>query len=222
VGPNIVKAWFESAINPLLIGLENEAALLRSGTYTWRAHSRQMLAILPVRSHVPYGTWANLDQFLSFYHEIAEMCRAHDLAVAELAKACGQVYDSLIANHDFKNLVRTACQSDRVDFPPGQTRAIFVQTHDLSNIEGWIAEYVVNSSGPLGNQYVVAPLWNAFREEFLAYRQQQPTCAIWDDVERIRQDLLEIVDQLVSSLQNTRNSLSIQFDVPPASLEERE
>jgi hypothetical protein len=142
VGPNIVKAWFESAINPLLIGLENEAALLRSGTYTWRAHSRQMLAILPVRSHVPYGTWANLDQFLSFYHEIAEMCRAHDLAVAELAKACGQVYDSLIANHDFKNVVRTVNSgqiSVLLDAGPLQTLFLlhyFEQTQQIGTERG--------------------------------------------------------------------------------------
>jgi hypothetical protein len=222
VGPKIVRAWFESAINPLLIGLESEAALLRNSTCTWRAHSREMLAIIPVRSHIPYGIGANLDQFLSFHENVAALCKAHDLSVAELAEACGRMYDSLLANLSFKNAIETACQSDRVNFPPGQTRAIFTETPELNKVVGWIAEYVVNSSGPLGSQYVAASIWNAFREEFLAYREKLPIRAIWTDVERIRRELLETVDQLLSSLRNTRNSLSLQFDVPPAPLEGRE
>ena len=90
VGPNIVRAWFDSAINPLLLGLQNECAILRKHTFTWREHSGQMLVIRSVRGHVPLG-WANFEQFLFFYGDITEFCKNHDVFVMELAVACHNV-----------------------------------------------------------------------------------------------------------------------------------
>jgi hypothetical protein len=219
VGPNIVKAWFESALNPLLRGLENEAAVLRKNTFTWRERTGEMAAILPIYSHLRADKWGNLDQFLLFYGEIKRLCDQHDVLVTELAHACQRMFDTLLSNQEFTRLVTEVYESDRLALPPGQTTRMFQEAHKVSVIIRWIAEYIVNSSGPLGDHHWTAPLWNPFREEFLMLAKHGALQNAWLDVERVARELLSIVEQLLSLLRQVRHELSIKFDVPPEPLE---
>ena len=207
VGPNIVRAWFESAINPLLLGLENEETVLRQHTFTWREHNGRMLAIRSVHGHVPYGRWGNLEQFLSFYGNIAELCNAHDICVTELAQACQRMFEALLSNGEFREFVRGVLAD---------------QTQQSQHIVRLLAQHIVNGSGRPGSSYAIAAVWDPFREEFLAFRLKEPIRGLWEETDGKGQQLLELVDELISALKDARNSLSLKFDVPPEPLDERE
>lgn len=78
VKPPLVRAWFDTVLNPLIGGLRMEAALLVQGDLTWRAHARRFASLVPVRSHVTAEAWDNLDQFVSIYPETAGRMEDHD------------------------------------------------------------------------------------------------------------------------------------------------
>ncbi len=209
-GPNIVRAWFETAINPLLSGLESEAALLRNGNFSWRWHTGRMLAIMPVRSRLfSYGRAANFDQFLRFHEESASVCEKHDRQVKELAESSQDLFDSLLTDQDFRALVSDSVQALLEDEPsPMMTE--------------WIAEHVVNGSGELGAHYVIAPLWNKFRDQLLAVRLAPRHNFLSEKQEEIGRNLLQTVTDLMSCLTDARQSLSLKFDIPPEPLETRD
>jgi hypothetical protein len=156
---------------------------------------------------VPYGRWANFEQFLSFYGDIAELCSAHDVWVTELAQACQRMFEALLSNCEFREFVRGAPTD---------------QTHPLDHIMRLLAQHVVNGSGLLGSQYAIAAIWNPLREEVLRFRLREPVRGLWEEADRKGREMLGIVDELISALKEARNSLSLKFDVPPEPLEERD
>jgi len=222
VGPNIVRAWFDTAINPLLLGLENEHSVLTKHTFTWREHNGQMITIRSVWGHVPYTKWANFEQFLSFYGDIAGLCKAHDIRVVELAQACQRVFEALFSSTEFRDFVAEACESPLLKLNPGQTKEMFAKVCESDQDIRWLVQNVVNGTELVGRGNEMAPIWDPFREAFLSFRRKEPIRGLWEEADRQGQQLLEIVEELISALKDARNSLSLKFDVPPEPLDERE
>ncbi len=215
VGPRIVRAWLKTVINPLIAALQNESRLLSNRNFTWRAGSGAMLLIAPVRHHLEYTKWANCDQFISFFPDVAELCETHDRQAPELSSACKRLYELLIGSSEFVKAVVDAMDSDRLVLEPGQTREMFTKAHAPAAIVTMIAEYVVNGTGPLGGEYWTAPLWNSFREQFISFPTRGATFAAWEVVEHEAEDLLSTIAGLIPCLLQVRDSLSLTFDIPP-------
>src|SRR5713101_8242128 len=54
-GPNIVRAWFDTVIQPALRGLETEQSFLERKNWTFRFHPLSLEFIGPLREHLPGG-----------------------------------------------------------------------------------------------------------------------------------------------------------------------
>ena len=192
--------------------LETERHLLSLRRFTWRAHSGEMFGIIPVRFHLEYGKVANFDQLLSFFPELDMRCRKHDELVGDLAKACKRLYYSLMNDPAFRNEVACAFESDLPEFPG--TKEGFARMYNQGEAAELIAEGVVNGAGLLRNRWVEA-LWDPFQERFLAFRTRGPAGEAWKDVEHKAEELLASVELLIACLGETRNALSLRYDVPP-------
>src|SRR5580698_567302 len=83
-GPNIVRAWFDTVFQYVLGRLESERGLLLRRNWTFRFYNRSLEYIVTLGDHMPVGVRENLEQFASFFPDIGELLKAHDLKVVNL------------------------------------------------------------------------------------------------------------------------------------------
>src|SRR6266446_6460445 len=83
-GPKIVRAWFDTVINPLLKSLDHERSCLSRFNWTWQFRTGSLDSIRPVQDYVLSEAKENLEQFLDFYPRIRQKTKHHDDAVASL------------------------------------------------------------------------------------------------------------------------------------------
>ena len=67
VGPRIVRAWFDTVVNPLIDALESEMRVMQDGNFTWRFRPAGFEYIRPIRQHLDPRFLANLEQLCTLY-----------------------------------------------------------------------------------------------------------------------------------------------------------
>jgi hypothetical protein len=77
-----------------------------------------------------------------------------------------------------------------------------------------LAEYIVNNTDVLPTYFTLSPLWNRFREDFLAIAETPSVVDQYKLTTRAGTKLLQIVNRLSGLLKEIREELSIQYDMP--------
>src|SRR5215510_2788931 len=106
VSPRIIRAWFDTVLNPLLYGLSIEADVLSQGNLTWRLRTQSPVSLVPVRSLLMDLVQANLDQFLSLHPECIGPIEEHDAELARLVECCRTLHGRLIASKEMQATFR--------------------------------------------------------------------------------------------------------------------
>src|SRR5215210_6764904 len=83
-GPNIVRAWFDTVINPLIRALEVEKKYLGKKDWTWRFGTKSLEAVRPVQGIIGYEAMANLKLVFEFYPDVERMTREREEKREEL------------------------------------------------------------------------------------------------------------------------------------------
>src|SRR5437879_9565716 len=96
LSPNLVRAWFDTVLNPLLRGLAMEVTALAERNLTWRFPAAQFASLVPVKQHIPAEAWDNWEQILSLYPECAAPAQEHDGKLQRLHDACRSFESRLV------------------------------------------------------------------------------------------------------------------------------
>jgi hypothetical protein len=91
----LVRAWFNTVLNPLLQALQTEVRLLAEGNFTWRFEQRTLASFASVEAYIAQMAWPNLKQFLSLFPEYRDLIEAHDRGVQMLLEACREMESAL-------------------------------------------------------------------------------------------------------------------------------
>jgi len=200
VKPPLVRAWFDTVLNPLIGGLRGEADLLARGDLTWRAHARRFASLVPVRSHVTVEAADNLDQFISIYPETASRMEDHDRKLQVLLERASEYHAVLIRNTTFREM--------------SQRLADAVPSLDQTEAAEIAAEYVFNCITSLPNYYSTSQFWNAHSYEFLKFREHADVRRVYEPTNAAALDLIAAVAQLSTTLTSLRGELSLEYGVP--------
>jgi len=92
IGPRIVRAWFDTVLNPLIEFVELELALLGRRNWTYSFGARTLELIQPVRQRFSN---ANLEQILEMNVELSANLETHDAAVERLRSAVTALHSAL-------------------------------------------------------------------------------------------------------------------------------
>ena len=227
IGPNIVRAWFDSVINPLLRALETERELLQKRNWTWRFRPAGLELIRPARVYVEPEARDNLKQFAALNPDCGRAIDSHDAKVHALLEECTKLHEATVRDESFRALCARVTSAESLSG---------LNVADLSELFGAyppedhlniLAQYVTNNTGELGSYYVSAKLWNRYRTEFLGLRDRPNVRSHYKLTSEAGESLLREVNRLIQLLEEKRLALSLEYDQPyvavtrPAGLSER-
>jgi len=217
IGPNIVRAWFDTVINPVLDGLEIERDLLRKKNWTWQFQPGGLESIRHITVYVAPEARPNLELFLQLNPAVALIGKAHDKAVDELSRACAELQTALQNSPRLRALYLQFTSPESLE-KMHRTVADLFGAYPQSNHLALLAQYIVNNTAELPDYYYTAPLWNKYRKAWLALLSLPAVRSRSDAVSSAGAGLLRQVDRLILLLSRTRLRLSLEHDVAPGTL----
>jgi hypothetical protein len=212
--PNIVRAWFDTVINPLLDAFELERGLLQKKNWTWQFQAGGLESIRHVTGHIALEARPNLELFSQMNPEIAVLLEKHDKAVDKLSQSCAELQTALQNSSRLRELyLKFTSQKSLATMH--RTLADLFGAYPQSQHLSLLAQYIVNNTPDLPDYYYTAPLWNKYRRIFLALLSSPSVRSRSNAVNAAGAELLRYVNRLILLLRTKRLRLSLKYDVPP-------
>jgi hypothetical protein len=209
--PNLVRAWFDTVLNPLVGGLRTEAHQLESGELSWRFEWQKLVSLVPVKEHIAAAAWDNWEQFVSLYPQCQPPTEKHDCLLRELSERCRVLEKVLVDSQPMQEAFAHAASA----LDEAALKSCFGATPPEDYLKV-LAEYIINNVQRLPGYFTTASFWNKHGAEFLKIRQSAEVRRSWDDTVGAASDLRRAVDGLLELLISLRNQLSLSLDVPIA------
>ncbi len=211
VGPNIVRAWFDTALNPIIEFLETEIGLLGRRNWTYSFGARNLNLIQPIKPHF-YN--ANLEQILQANAELNLGIEEHDKTVEKLRSAVVSIHDALVYNREFIALGESLLRPESLaTMGIMEMDAIFGAYSEDDRLK-IIAQYVVNGTGDLPPHYSTAKFWNHTRAAFSDIATRDGVDSYVKKAEVFAESLSAVGKSLLLDLKQLRQDLSYRHDVP--------
>jgi hypothetical protein len=205
VSPSIVRAWFDTVLNPLIYGLRIESSVLHQGNLTWRFRLGRPVSLVPVRSLLMDAFHDNLDQFLTLHPEFVAPMKEHDMGLGLLIESCRKLESTLINSEEMRSLFQRLTTPEALG---GQDVAeVFraIRPEDRLKV---VAELMINSVTELPDYYSMADFWYVHHGEFLKLRETPAIRPFWETTYHAAERLLQEVDQLIDLLKKVQETLS--------------
>ena len=216
VGPNIVRAWFDTVINPILEALEMERGLLRKKNWTWQFRPGGLESMRHLRGYIALEARPNLELFERLNPGVASILKAHDTGVDKLARACAELQTVLQTNSRLRDLYSKFTSPKSLE-TINRTVADLFGGYRQSDHIALLAQFIVNNAAELPDYYYTAPFWNRHRTAFLAFLRSPSLKSRSDAVNTAGAELLRQVETLIILLGRLRLSLALEYDLPPGS-----
>jgi len=239
-GPQVVRAWFDTVINPVLNCLERENTLLSRSNWTWQFRTGALEYIRPIRHYVPGPARENLQQFLLFYPKVKRIIDRHDSETETLENACSRLHRTLVNESPLPSVYRDTTSLTPLRSIPSRARvpedsaadagaerllAEYFGGYPPSDHLALLAQYILNNAGDLPDHITTASLWNHFRERFISILRSPSVDQHYRSLSEAGARLRETSSTLSRTLQRERLELSVEYDVPyvdPASIQHSE
>ncbi len=223
VGRRIVRAWFDTIINPLLSSFKTEQTFLHKKNWTWQFQPSHLESIRPVLDMISNLYEDNLEQFIEFFPSIGADMNRHDDSAAKLLIECEALHKVLAESPALQELYEkfTAPESlaklevRDVDKNVAYLFGSYPQAEHLK----FLAQCIVNNTGWLPSYYTTAPFWNKYDAEFLKLLEYPGIREHNKRVLKAGEALSKAAEQLITSLKATRAKLSLQYDEPLVAVE---
>jgi hypothetical protein len=222
----IVCAWRDAVINPLIDVLQREEDLINRPTGTWDRRSLTFKHFANLENFDSIS--ANREQFLENYEHLTTEFMTHDRMLTHLNKTCRVFFDDLIKSSWFIDRFNDATTADALnelknESPRLESRQTVAEILDelfgRSNHEeqlALIAEFTINHENRLSiDDRTSAPFWNKNRASFLQLvSSYSPLEESWQIVIDAKREFFGVVVNLKESLKAIRSELSIQHGIP--------
>jgi hypothetical protein len=218
LSPRIVRALFDTVINPLLRALPQEYELLSQRNWTWRFRAGSLELIRAIPLYVDDLTRDNLELFGELYPEGQKYFDIHDKGVGQLIMSCSECHVVVKANKTFTETYERAIKpGSLVNMGIENASAIFGAYPEENHLDV-LAEQVVNNTGSLPAYYPISRLWNRYREELLNVLAEPGVRGSYDKVLKAGKEIRVNTLPLLTYLKQRRLELSLKYGEPYAAL----
>jgi hypothetical protein len=216
LSPRIVRALFDTVINPLLRALPEEYELLEQRNWTWRFRPRSLELIRAIPAYVDDLTRDNLELFVELYPSGQKYFTAHDKGVAHLVAACRECHRAVKGSGTLREIYERVTSPDSlVELGIAVISGIF-GAYPQENHLDVLAEQVVNNTGSLPAYYPISRLWNKYRDAFLNILAEPDVRPTYDVVLQAGQKMQDTNLLLLTYLKQQRLQLSLKYGEPYA------
>lgn len=218
----VVRAWFDTVINPLIDILENEDKTINEKTWAWTRHYRRIEGLQLLSS-----ISVNLDQFLISYSQARDLFKSHDAAVLRLRDRVSEYHEAIRSSVELKAVYDEATQPEMIRkmveayphaFPSAQDDEQVLQSTLGPDEErlATLSEAIVNERGEviLGSGWGPAPFWNLHREVLIGVSQGERFLDYRREVALAWTELGSVIESASQSLQDIRHQLAIKHGEP--------
>lgn len=220
-GKDIVRAWFDDAINPLLSRLTSELRVLTDTRWSWNSKSQAFTGLDKLTTPS-----SNEEDFIERYPEIEDAFKRHDDVLAQL-NSKGEKFFRRVADSTYLHDELTrACTEESllaltVEYPnrfrekpgPGMLDELFGRNRDEDELLRSFAEWTINGLGPQRNDSLYL-FWDYNRQQFLQLLIFPPLSEYREQVQSLRGKLKELDEEVAASLKAIRRELSEEHKVP--------
>jgi hypothetical protein len=215
--PKIVRALFDSVINPLLHVLPQEYELLEQRNWTWRFRADSLELIRMITQYLNQQTKDNLELFIELYPEQKTWFTDHDKGVESLIAACKKCHAAVKASKRFRRVFERATTPESlVELGVAEISGIFGAYPKESHLDV-LAEQVVNNAGDLPVYYPISRLWNTYGTEFLNVLAEPDVRESYATAVKAGDHLKGNTSALMKSLRERRLEMSLEYGEPFAS-----
>jgi len=214
VGPRIVRAWFDTVINPLIGALDTELQLLDKGNWTWRFRPPSLELIRPARRYLEPAAAATLEQVCHLNPPTRAIVSSHDVAVRQAFEIVAKLHEALTNSPEFVSLCDSLWAPQALAAIGAQSIGDVFGAYQPEDEYQLVAQYVVNHVGDLPAYYTTSKFWNRHRDKFLEMLNRPPIDAVNKSQIEASGKLQTETRQLLSHLDELRLNLSLQHDVP--------
>lgn len=223
----VVCAWRDSVINPLLYVLWSERDYLMKKKWEWDIYQGGLQGLTYLSNRV-YNS-GNQEEFLDQYPHIHVAMEEYDKCVTHVYEYCNELFEAIKNNDFIRDLYLQAISSESIQ----QLRDTFhQQLHHHATDEAVIkelfghsttqdhhltvlAQYIISNRGELGvGMTTTAPLWNTYRDKFCVAPDYPPLLAYKSNADKARNELILSTNTLIDELKKIRTELARQHGVP--------
>jgi hypothetical protein len=214
IGPRIVRAWFDTVINPLIDSLESEIRIAVKGNWTWRFRPPSLEMIRPASRYLERIAVASLEQICDLEPETRAVTQAHDDSVETVFEKAAALHKALTNSRAFTSL----CDSfwDESALAAAGLRDIqdIIGAYPLEYRYDIIAQYIVNNVGELPDYYTTSTFWNRHRAALMGALDHPEIHPHRESLVQAGQRLVGATQDLLRRLKDLRLKLSLEHDVP--------
>lgn len=209
--PQIVSAWFQTVINPILDNLKIEIGLLSDKYWTWRYKVMNLESIRNIEEYIEPAYRPNYEQFSQQQQEVRKIIELHNRGVNILYRCCKSMQEGLEKLPSLRQKYEDAIKSD-------EDKKLFGSFPEEERIK-LLAQYIVNNITQLSSSYGTAPFWNKYAKDFLSLREHPKISEAYKLSLEGGELLIEGAKMSVESLSLARTMLSLKYGVPPVSVD---
>jgi len=224
-GKEIVEAWRDDAINPLISVLEEEQKTLQDKRWTWNRSYREFSGLSKLTDSSQFS--ANKEDFIDRHRNIVELLRQHDDTAKQVNEAGCELFEQLsttpfirdmfrklTAEKELQTLIAENPNRFRSDVPKEVFAELFPAHENEQERLDTFAEWSINGFSP-ANAPAFVTFWNAAKYSFYSLVQYPPLSEYRKVVEEARRKLLETNQRLIDELKSIRRDLSEKHNIAP-------
>ncbi len=218
----VVRAWFDTVINPLIYTLENERKTIGEKTWAWNRHNRKIEGLQLLSS-----ISVNLEQFLLSYSQARDLLKSHDAAVLCLRDRVSEYHGVIRSSAELKVVYDEATQPEMIRKMVEAYPHAFTGAHtDEQNLQSTLgpdeerlatlSEAIVNERGEStrGSGWGPAPFWNLHREALIGVTRGERLLDYRGKAALAWTELVSAIESASRSLQDIRQQLAIKHGEP--------
>jgi hypothetical protein len=214
IGPRIVRAWFDTVINPLIESLESEFTLAAKGNWTWRFRPPSLELIRPTSRYLERGAVASLEQICDLEPKTKAMIQLHDDSVNALLNGASSLHHALTTSPSFTALCESFWDQGALAAAGFRDIQDIIGASPLEDRYDLIAQYIVNNVGELPNYYTTSGFWNRHRAALMGALDKPEIHPHHESLAQAGLRLEGATQALLRRLKDLRLKLSLEHDVP--------
>ena len=210
---NVVRAWMDTVLLPILGRIELDIQYLRVKNWTWQYYPEGFEYLKPIAEYVEGQAGLNLRQMLEVEGGISVHLEKRDRALWTLQCACSVESGKYRESDALQKTIAVLLEESGEDLGPRIASGWEgnLQWRD----EDYIIQYLVNNRADLPSYYVLSRFWLSCREELFSLIEGEPDLhAAKARTIQAGESLLHLERELHEHLWQQINDWSFSYNLP--------